>query len=147
MKCEDPLIWAIKLNDYHFFILRIVYMLIHVGIDAVINNNNNKKRNYIGKSLSALDVSLLFLVRMGDVSAAVQFHKVRCVTGTIHAVMNKEGWGAPLPVVCKICQQDWHFDDGYLKRHSRLWESQIICVVLLKTLGDTTQGSYSPPKV
>lgn len=88
-----------------------------------------------------------FLVCMGDVSAAVELHAVRCVTGTIHAVMNRAGWGVPLPVVCKICQQDWHFDDGYLKRHPHLWESRIICLVLLKTLGDTAQGSYSPPTV
>lgn len=64
-------------------------MLIHVSVDAVINKKQQKKYIYENRCLHCM--SLLFLVCMGDVSAAVELHAVRCVTGTIHAVMNRTG--------------------------------------------------------
>lgn len=84
---------------------------------------------------------------MWDISATAELNAVHCVTGSFLRNMKRAGRGVLVPVGCEIFWQNWHLDDGYLKRHSRLWERRIICLVLHKTLSDTTQGFHLPPMV
>lgn len=134
-------------NDDSFFLFFFWGLFICWSMSVSIPLAKNKKKSHLWKCLYC--ISRLFFSCACKMCLQLWngMHCVHCVTRTIHAVMNRAGWGSSVPAVWKICQQDWHFDDGYLKRHSRLWERWIICLVLLQTLGDTAQGSHPPPTV
>ena len=83
-----------------------------------------------------------------DVWAGVELDAVHCVTRSIYAIRKRAGGGEVVPVACEICRHGltlgWRIP---VKIHSCPWEGGIICLVLHKTLSDTTDGFHSPPTV
>lgn len=138
---------AKQLNDDSFFFFFNFWGLFICWSMSVSTPLAKKKKSHLWKCLYCMSRLFFSCACKMCLQLWNGMHCVHCITRTIHAVMNRAGWGASVPAVCKTCQQDWHFDDGYLKRHSRLWERRIICLVLLQTLGDTAQGSHPPPTV